>query len=240
MTQPPDLTPEQKADAARLMATFRQWKADERARGNAGTQEAVAHALRISQSAFSQFCRGIRPLNAELLTKMHQLFGWEPAEISPGLAKKMAGFAAAVGADEHDEHVPIKMVDAKASAGAGELVLSTDVSKMLMFRRDYLTKNAAKPSDVIAFEVRGHSMVDMHIVDGAVVLANRARRDPISRRVYVVWLDGELFVKQLVKHEGGWIARSHNSDNAEDYPDIPVANPDDRIVGRAFWCGFGL
>jgi|GEM_PF-3378803 len=138
------------------------------------------------------------------------------------------------------DHVPIKMVDAKASAGKGSLVLSTDVSKILMFRRDYLTKNSARPDDVIAFEVRGDSMVDMHIVDGSVVLANRSKKEPLSKRIYVVWIDGELFVKQLIKHEGMWYARSHNKERAGEFPDMAIENMDDHIVGRAFWCGFGL
>lgn len=141
---------------------------------------------------------------------------------------------------DDDDHVPIHMVDAKASAGKGELVFSDDSKKMLMFRRDYLAKNDAKQDDVIAFEVDGWSMIDMHIPHGSVVLANRGKREPISKRVYVVWIDDELYVKQLIKHEGMWYARSHNKERESEFPDIPIENTGDRIVGRAFWCGFGL
>lgn len=239
MADTPELTPEQKADAARLKSIFQQWKLDERARGNSGTQEVVALALGMSQSAFSQFCRGIRPINLDLLTKVHGLFGWEPSEISPNLAKKMAEVAVASGATEPEDHALIPMVDAKASAGKGEIVFSNDLKKTLMFRRDYLTKNDAKPEDVLAFEVAGDSMIDMHIIDGSVVLANRKRKDPISKRVYVVWIGGELYVKQLVKVDGLWYARSRNINRMLDYPDIQI-DVEDRVVGRAFWCGFGL
>jgi len=239
MTSAPELTPEQKADAGRLMATYRQWKLDERARGRAGTQEVAADALGMSQSAFSQYCRGARPLNVEVLVKMRDLFGWEPHAISPTLSKKMTRAAAASSGMDIEAHAPVRMVDAKASAGKGTIVFSEDVTKTLMFRRDWLAKHDAKPESVLAFPVSGHSMIDMHIIHESIVLANRKKTEPISKKIYVLWIDGELFVKQLIKRDGVWFARSHNSQNADDFPDIQI-NIDDRIVGRAFWCGFGL
>ncbi|MBV2180918.1 MAG: hypothetical protein KUL86_06735 [Castellaniella sp.] len=140
----------------------------------------------------------------------------------------------------NEDHAPIRLVDAKASAGKGQIVFSEDVTKVLMFRRDWLAKNDAKPDQTIGFEVDGDSMTDMHIIDGSVVLANRRRTDPLSKRVYVVWINGELFVKQLIHRDGAWWARSHNAAKSGDYPDILIEDPAARIVGRAFWCGFGL
>lgn len=140
----------------------------------------------------------------------------------------------------NEDHAPIRLVDAKASAGKGEIVMSNDVSKVLMFRRDWLAKNDAKPDQTIAFEVREDSMADMHIINGSVVLANRLKTDPISKRVYVVWINGKLYVKQLIKHDGLWWARSHNAAEADEFPDIQIDDPNSRVVGRAFWCGFGL
>ncbi|WP_368647749.1 S24 family peptidase [Castellaniella ginsengisoli] len=139
-----------------------------------------------------------------------------------------------------EDHAPIRLVDAKASAGKGEIVFSDDITKILMFRRDWLAKNDAKPDQTIGFEVAGDSMADLHIIDGSVVLANRRRTDPLSKRVYVVWINGKLYVKELVKKDGMWWARSHNAARAADYPDILIDDPAARIVGRAFWCGFGL
>lgn len=239
MKKPNKSSPEQVSDAARLDALFQQWKEDQRALGNRVTQDSVAHALGMSQSAFSQFCRGVRPINIEMLVKAHRLFGWQPIDISPSLAAKMSEAASATGAFDPDDHALIRMLDARASAGKGELIFSDDISKMLMFRRDYLAKNDAKPENVMAFEVAGDSMIDMHIIDGAVVLANIKKMEPISKRVYVVWIDDELYVKQLIHQGGLWYARSRNASKADEYPDIQI-NIDDRVVGRAFWCGFGL
>lgn len=138
-----------------------------------------------------------------------------------------------------EDHAGVPLVDAKASAGRGELVFSTDVAKVLMFRRDFLSKSGAKPEDVVAFPVKGDSMVDAHIVDGSVVIANRKMIEPLEKRFYVMWLRRRLWVKQLVKKDGRWFARSHNAASASDYPDIEI-DIDDRIVGRAFWVGFSL
>lgn len=226
-------------DARRLMSAYKTWKDDRKAAGERVNQEAVAGALGMSQSAFSQFCRGIRPINVDLLTKLKSHFGWEPSEISPTLAQKMAEVAAATGAIDPEDHAPIKMIDAKASAGKGRIVYSSDVSKLLMFRRDWLAKNDAKPDTVLAFLVDGDSMIDAHIPDGSVLLANTAQIEPISKRIYVIWIDGELLVKQLVQKNGAWYARSRNAERSKDLPDIQI-DIDDRVVGRAFWCGFGL
>lgn len=235
-----NLTPEQRADAGRLTSIFRKWKAGQRANGHLVTQDTAAHDLGISQSAFSQYCRGIRPLNATILEKMRWAFGWDPAEISPSLARSMAALGAAVGATEADDHAPIRLVDARASAGKGEIVMSEDVTKVLMFRRDWLAKNNAKPSQTIAFEVRGDSMVDMHIIDRSVVLVDRQIRWPMDGRIFVLWINGELFVKQVAFADGEWWIRSHNARRKDRYPDIIVNDPEAMIVGRVFWCGFGL
>lgn len=141
--------------------------------------------------------------------------------------------------EDESEHARVPLIDAKASAGKGEIIFSDDVAKFLMFRRDFLSKSGAKPEDVVAFPIKGDSMVDAHIVDGAIVIANRKMTEPLERRFYVMWIRRRLWVKQLVKKDGRWFARSHNSSKPNDYPDIEIGI-DDRIVGRAFWCGFSL
>src|SRR5690606_19881888 len=78
------------------------------------------------------------------------------------------------------EHAPIGLIDAKASAGNGKLVYSNDTKKVLMFRRDWLARNDAKPDNVVAFPVDGDSMVDEHIIDGSVVLVDTTKKEPIS------------------------------------------------------------
>ncbi len=139
----------------------------------------------------------------------------------------------------NDDHAPIRLVDAAASAGRGEVVYSDDVKKELMFRRDWIRSRGAKPDSAIAFPVKGDSMVDECIPDGSIVLVNTANKDPIPGKIYVLWLDGELYVKELAKDGDLWFARSRNKAKAKKYPDIQI-DLDGRLVGRVFWCGFDV
>ena len=144
------------------------------------------------------------------------------------------------GADSSDEQTcEVQMVDAKASAGTGTLVFSEDRSSSILFRKDFLASRGAKPDSVIAFPVSGHSMQDAHILDKSVVAANTSQTEPISKRIYILRIDKKLYVKQLIKKDGLWFARSLNQENAKEYPDIQI-DIDDRIVGRVFWCGFNI
>lgn len=158
--------------------------------------------------------------------------------LSPDLRLPTPVFVPAEAAND-EEHAPIYLVDAKASAGHGDVILSQDTSKELMFRRDWLRKNDAKPERTIAFEVHGDSMIDAHITNKAVVLANRDKTEPRAGRIYVMWIGDDLYVKELALVDGAWVARSRNAAKAAKYKDIPI-DARSGLVGRAFWCGFGL
>ncbi|MGB3835908.1 XRE family transcriptional regulator [Castellaniella sp.] len=193
------------------------------------SMEQLAELVGVSYQTVQQWENGKTAPKRQRLGKLAGVLGVTPEHLSLG-----------VGPGENSEHAPIPLVDAKTSAGGGALVVSYDTDKVLMFRRDWLAKNDAKPDQTVAFEVRDDSMTDLHIIDGAVVLANRRKAEPRSKRVYVLWIDSELFVKELVRHKDAWWARSHNAAKAKVYPDILIDNPAARIVGRAFWCGFRL
>lgn len=232
------LTPSQLADAERFSNAYLKWRDAQKAAGLPSNQDHFASLFGMTQGAISQYKVGKIPLNVNFLVQACKILGCAPYDISPDLAEKIEKIAdASDGVNE--DHAPVPLIDAKASAGRGTIVFSADDTKTLMFRRDFLSKNGAKPDDVIAFHVTGKSMVDLHIIDKSVVIANRKKKEPVNKRIYVLWIDGELFVKQLISKDGVWFARSHNKEHADDYPDIQI-DIDDRIVGRVFWCGFSL
>lgn len=233
---------------AKSTQKIEQWQLEDAAR----LKKLFADRAPLNQAAFGaeykignqgyvwQLLNGRRPLNIKAAQAFATGLGITIDEFSPTLAAQISDASAQVEKlEEESEHVPIRVVDAKASAGKGKIVFSEDHSKTLMFRKSYLAKNGAKAEDVFGFEVDGESMIDLHIINGAVVLANTKGKEPISKRVYILWIDGQLFVKQLIKQDGMWYARSHNAERAAEFPDIQISI-DDRIVGRAFWCGFGL
>lgn len=232
------LTQSQLADAERFSAAYKRWQASQKAAGLPNNQDYFASLFGMTQGAISQYKVGRIPLNVNFLIQACKVLGCVPSDISPDLSEKIEQIANASDGT-NDEHAPVPLIDAKASAGKGSIVFDSDETKTLMFRRDFLSKNGAKPDDVIAFPVTGKSMVDLHIIDKSVVIANKKKKDPVNKRIYVLWIDGELFVKQLIQKDGVWFARSHNKEHTEDYPDIQI-DIDDRIVGRVFWCGFSL
>lgn len=232
------LTQSQLADAERFSNAYLKWKNAQKAAGKPSNQDYFASLFGMTQGAISQYKVGKIPLNVNFLVQACKVLGCLPSDISPNLSEKIEKIADVSGS-VNEEHASIHLIDAKASAGKGTIVFSADETKTLMFRQDFLLKNGAKPSDVIAFPVTGKSMTDMHIIDKSVVIVNKKNKEPLNKKVYVLWIDGELFVKQLIFKDGLWFARSHNKEHLEEFPDIQI-DIDDRIVGSVFWCGFAI
>lgn len=82
------LTPEQKADAARLKQAWEQWQQDEDAVGRPYSQAEAAFKLGFGQSAMSQYLRGYIPLNAKTLAKFCLLIGARASDISPTIVEE--------------------------------------------------------------------------------------------------------------------------------------------------------
>lgn len=134
----------------------------------------------------------------------------------------------------------IPLMDLNLSAGTGNIVTSFDINKQLSFRTDFLVNSGVMPSQAMGFPVDGDSMVDAHILDGSVVVIDRAKVEPTNRRIFAMWIEDQYLVKEVIKEKGIWIARSHNKARESDYPDIPITSERCGIIGRAFWCGFKL
>jgi len=83
-------------------------------------------------------------------------------------------------------------------------------------------------------------MRDVHILDGSIVVLNKAKREPVKHKYYAIWIDDKYLIKELVQRDGEWWAVSHNSDEKEKYPDIHIDHEFSGIIGQAFWCGFQL
>lgn len=101
-----ELTPQQKADASRLKAAFKEWQATEKSAKRPSSQEEAALRMGFGQSALSQYLNGTIPLNAEVLWKFSSLLGCNPQEISPTLfsaeadrSAKWASTAEAIASD---------------------------------------------------------------------------------------------------------------------------------------------
>lgn len=87
--------PNRKADAARLEAAITEWKMARRAAGLPSTVRALGEMCGgLSQSAVSQYSRGIIPLNIHALSLFSNALNVYPEDISPGLARSLYAFRA--------------------------------------------------------------------------------------------------------------------------------------------------
>lgn len=81
------LTNAEQAAAGRLMAIYKQRKAEASERGERLTQDDVAVRCGWSgQSAFGQYARGVVPLNLKALLALSKVLRFDPSEVSPELA----------------------------------------------------------------------------------------------------------------------------------------------------------
>jgi len=82
----------QRADARRLKAAFKQWQRDQKAKKLPASQEEAADTLGFNQSALSQYLNGYLPLGDEALLRFCVLLGVDPLTISPAVTVKVRAF----------------------------------------------------------------------------------------------------------------------------------------------------
>ena len=235
------------AENLRAIAEF--WQKTRKENKERWGLEAVADALDISQSAFSQFKDGKVAPNLEMWIKICNFFDISLVDIGVDLAAEAAGLAGAAGFSEQEnehEHLDIDLVDLKLSAGTGHISYYTDKSKKLAFRRVFLLKFSKEPEKFIkAFPVSGDSMVDAHIIDGGIVLVNThpQYQVPTNKSIVALWIDEKIFIKQLIQLDNGqWIARSKNQEKEtiNEYKDRLLNADNMGIIGKVFWSCFEL
>jgi DNA polymerase V len=92
-----------------------------------------------------------------------------------------------------------------------------------------LTEHLVRHPDATFFmRARGHSMTDVGILDGALLIVDRSI-EPVDGRIVVAQVEGNLAVKRLRRTAGRtWLesASSHQK-----YPPIEVTDPDALIWG---------
>ena len=134
----------------------------------------------------------------------------------------------------------VPMMDAKLSAGTGNIVFSIEEARRIAFRNDFLRQKRCKPENAMGFPITGDSMCDVGINDGGIAVLNRAITEPVKNKYYGMWIDGEYLIKEIVKRGDMFYAISHNEKKKHLYPDIPIDSADSGIIGQAFYCGFEL
>lgn len=255
-------------DAERLRDIYARRVRESKARGDkpALNQAEVGERCewKSPQSAFSQYVNGKVALNLDALVRLAKALDFEPAEVSPTLAKGIAivsadrpvlaasldapaantplpsGGEPAIDLDDHYAFIP--QLTAKAAAGIGYDNAHVESRSTLAFKREWLRYRGANEKHLVVIYADGDSMWPT-INSGDVLLIDKSKVDPIDKQVFVLGNAEGAIVKRLVQGPmGNWIIRSDNEDKSE-HPDRALLRKDEdehRIIGKVIWRGGDL
>jgi len=126
--------------------------------------------------------------------------------------------------------------DAQLAAGAGRQNLDGAAVGAIAFRRDWLKREGIAPGQAMVLSVCGDSMAPT-LCDGDLVMIDRRRTSPVSRRIYALVGPGdEARVKRVERLPAALLLHSDN----EDFPTEIIAPSDAnriRILGEVVWWG---
>lgn len=206
-----------------------------------GSQEEFGERLAIgSQSAVGQYLRGDIPLNLKAAKAFAEGLQCQISAFSSRLAAEIGELSkhAADNNEENDEFAEVRMLDVCVAAGHGCEPTIEEELGALKFRRDFLRAVGVSEVNAAVITVKGASM-EPTIADGAMLLVNRANREPRSGSIYVFHIAGNgLVVKRVVKSGERWLARSDNDDRTA-FPDF-YFDEGATLIGRAVWMGAKL
>ena len=233
------LTQEQLDDAARLRAIFDRVKESD----PSVTQEYVADSCGWkTQGTVSQYMNGKIPLNLRALFKFCDVFGVQPEEISPSLARQqmIAPITKAIvqiaRSPKIDSHLDIPHLSARGSMGVGELKQEEEeVIDRITLKAEWIKSNlpGCRVADLAVISGRGNSMAPT-FNDGDLLLVDTAIKEVNIDGVYVLSAHNRLFIKTVRQRIDGSFEIS--SDN-QSVKTVDVLNGDHQVTvhGRVVW-----
>jgi phage repressor protein C with HTH and peptisase S24 domain len=141
------------------------------------------------------------------------------------------------GSSDDPDFEEVNRLDIALAAGDGHVSGFDEVIGSLKFKRSFLRACGVKPDQAKVVDVKGHSMHPT-IPDGAVVLIDLSRKEPVEGKIYALARPAEgIVIKRLKKLDGLWMATSDNPSNAP----FPIHDGEPvTVIGRAVWFGATL
>lgn len=134
-----------------------------------------------------------------------------------------------------DEFTTIPAYQVFASAGHGANITDEPLAEPMAFRTDWLRREGFDPAKMAVIRAKGDSM-EPTINDGDVILVRLKNGEAPRDGLYVLRLDGGLFVKRLQFDLGGVRIISDNPlYKSRDLSKTELAELD--LVGRVVWAG---
>ena len=238
------LTPEQKADAARLKTLFEQQPLSQLKFANLhelGTQGMLGHYL-----------NGRSPLNLPAAVKFSKGLGVPIAAFSPTIAAMMTELADGLPqsslnasrapytlnqAHSDDDSFVIPYYRVKGSCGTGADNVSPEPKGELRKEPAWFEKYSVAPEDTLCVYASGDSM-EPYIMEGDMVILDTSDTEPRSGNAYLIaHPDGERIKRLRREIDGTWVLESDNV-NKKTYPDERVS-PEHvdlmRVIGKVIY-----
>jgi SOS-response transcriptional repressor LexA len=195
------------------------------------TQEIAAQRLHFeTQGAVSHYLRGYTPLNTDATVKFANLLEVPPTDIRPNFDVMLTGVLASKedpSATIQSDLINIPKLSVRASAGNGVMQMEVEYQVgTIQVPEFWLRKNITCTSfkNLRTITVFGDSMFDT-LHDGDLVFVDVGVREIDRDGIYVVTLDGELFIKTFERRPTEGVVWMR-SDNRKKYPDHHVITKD--------------
>ena len=186
----------------------------------------VAHPdIPVSRTTLQQWETGATEASLETIGKLAALYGASPqflvfGEESVGSTIQQNMIQAQP--SNEDEYVYIPAYDIEASAGHGSCIGEGEESnKHLAFRQKWVNGRGLNAKDLVGLFTKGDSM-EPTIADGGAIIIDKSRNQIIDSRVYVISINGDLFVKRVQRLPNGLKLISDN----KFYEPLTLSNED--------------
>lgn len=204
------------------------------------SQQAVADAIGVTQSAYSQLETG-RVDSSSFLPAIAKFLGVDAYWLQTGKeSEKFDPFitvdSVVATEDYKDEFIWIDVVEAVFSCGVGESIEFhfDTINGKIPFSPSFMKDKNVTDKTMKIIKAKGDSMAD-YIKDGDLVGINLAQTEIIDGEIYAVYLAGEGMLKQIFKEaNGSLVLHSLN----EKFPDRIVSEENGKnfkVIGRQFW-----
>ncbi|MBC8121900.1 MAG: helix-turn-helix transcriptional regulator [Gemmatimonadaceae bacterium] len=203
----------------------------------AGSVNALAKRSGVKQSSLRHYLdkggEPTRPVMLALCRSMGVCLAW------------LAGGEPPMGVDEDilsDRFAYLPLFDVRASAGGGSAVECEPVEEVVAFKKSWLTRRFGKsnPQALHLLSVGGESM-EPTLHSGDLILVDREELGIQDGSVYVLSLEGNLFVKRIRLKDALHVeVVSDNPKHAGFAIPLSQIGHEVQILGRVVWAGVGL
>jgi len=201
----------------------------------------------VSQAAISEIERDV-PKSSGLVIPIAKAFKVDVSYLTDGkenISKQIADNSdiIIIGGDRHGqvadpkEYVMIPRYDVRGSCGEGIDINEVNIVDGMPMPVAWIRAQNLPEAHLLAvIEASGDSMQPT-IEDGQTLIVNTVDTDPKSTKIYLICIDGKLFIKRLIYTPTGWIMRSDNP-NKNNHPDFVIESEsldNIDIQGRVVW-----